>query len=387
MMQIPFARPDITDAERKAVDEVLRSGWLTTGPVCARFEEEFARAVGAKHAVAVSSCTAALELALDALHVGDGDCVVVPSLTFAATAEVVVRCGARPVFVDVLESDHTLDPEGLHRACETWDEKLACYIPVNFGGQACDFDALSRIWPTEDGAIEDAAHAHPGLTGRIHGEGRTAAVTCFSFYATKTITCGEGGMLVTDDEDIAKRARMMRLHGLSRDAWRRYEGLGSALYAVQEAGFKANLSDINAALGLVQLHRAGDMLSCRRAIARRYLGQFRNHDAIETLTVRDFDDHAWHLFVIKLRPGVLSIGRDEVVQRLRAKGVGCSMHFPPLHAQPYYMREWGTEPSGCPVAVDVASRSISLPIYSAMGTLEAQYVADAVLEVVKGARR
>jgi perosamine synthetase len=387
MMQIPFARPDITDAERQAVDEVLRSGWLTTGPVCARFEEEFARAVGAKHAVAVSSCTAALELALDALGVGEGDRVVVPSLTFAATAEVVVNCGARPVFADVRESDHTLDPEELHRLTKDDNESIVAYIPVNFGGQSCDFDALSRIWPTEDGAIEDAAHAHPDHRGRVHGEGRTARATCFSFYATKAITCGEGGMLVTDDEDIAERARMMRLHGLSRDAWRRYEGLGSALYEVQEAGFKANLPDVLAAIGLAQLHRAYFMLDARREIARLYLGAFRGHDAIETLAVRDFDDHAWHLFVIKLRPGVLSIDRDEFARRLRTKGVGCSMHFPPLHAQPYYMREWGTKPSDCPVALDVASRSISLPIYSAMTPGEAAYVAAAVLEVAKEARR
>jgi perosamine synthetase len=386
MRQVPFARPDITHREMDAVKHVLCSGWLTTGAVAAEFEREFARAVGAKHAVAVSSCTAALQLALDAVGVRPGDTVAVPALTFAATAEVVVHAGARVVFADVLEGDHTIDPESLHRLNESLPGGFDHYIPVDFGGQACDYDALACIDDPMRDAIEDAAHAFPAAFGGVP-VGCLSLVTCFSFYATKTITCGEGGMLVTDDEDIAARARLMSLHGLSRDAWRRYEGLGSALYEVQEAGFKANLPDVLAAIGLAQLRRAPYMLDAKRDIAKLYLKAFRDNDALETLTVRDFDDHAWHLFVIKLRPGVLSIDRNEFVRRLRGRGIGSSVHFPPLNAQPYYMREWGTKPSDCPVAVDVASRSISLPIYSAMRTGEAQYVADAVLDVAKEARR
>lgn len=376
---IPFAIPDITDAEKRAVLEVLDSGWITTGPKSKLFEKEFARAVGAGFAVALNSCTAAMHVALEALGVSSGDEVVVPSLTFAATAEVVRYFGARPVLVDVCRGDHCLDLEGLEAAI---NESTRAVIPVHFAGQACDMDTVLGICePRGVRVIEDAAHAFPC---RFNGRkvGAMGDVTCFSFYATKTITTGEGGMAVTDREDLANRMRVMSLHGISKDAWKRYSAEGSWYYEIVAPGFKYNMTDIAAALGLVQLERAEEMLDRRRQIARKYTKAFGDVDALELLDVRSFEDHAWHLFVIKLASKGLRIKRDRAIEELKTRGVMTSVHFIPLHIHPYYRDTYGYRPSDFPVALDCYERSISLPFYSKMSDLDVERVIEAVLDVV-----
>ena len=375
---LPFALPDITDAEIAAVGDVLRSGWITTGPKTKQLESEFATAVGASHGVAVNSCTAALHLALEALGVAAGDEVIVPTLTFAASAEVVRYLGAHPVLVDVLPEDHQMDPAAVERA---FTNKTRAIIPVHFGGQACRIDALCEMARRRGVRIvEDAAHAFP-TAYRGKTIGAFGDVTCFSFYATKTITTAEGGLATTEDAEWADRMRVMALHGISKDAWKRYTAEGSWYYEIVAPGYKYNMTDVAAAMGLVQLSRAREMLDRRRQVARRYGEAFAKHDCFELLEVREADEHAWHLFVIKLVDGALSIDRNRFIDELKARGIGTSVHFIPLHVHPYYRETYGHRPDDFPVALDVFRRSISLPIYSKMTDADAERVVSAVLDV------
>lgn len=376
---LPFARPDVGEKEVDAVVEALRSGWITTGPKTKEFEERFAGAVGAKHAVAVNSCTAAMHLALEALGIGPGDEVIVPTLTFAATGEVVRYMGAKPVLVDVLPDDHNIDPEAVEAAISPATKAI---IPVHFGGQTANMRAIS-VAANNSGlkVIEDAAHAFPGRL-QDRSEDFTGHVGCFSFYATKTITTGEGGMAVTGDADVADRMRVMSLHGISKDAWKRYSAEGSWYYEVVAPGFKYNLTDTAAAMGLVQLSRAQEMLDKRRAIAAAYTEAFADLEAVELPKVRDFADHSWHLFVIKLAPGVVRIGRNELIEKLKAVGVGTSVHFIPLHMHPYYSETYGYVPDDFPVSKDIFDRCLSLPIYSQMSGSEVTRVIERVRELL-----
>ncbi len=381
---IPFARPDISDAEKAEVLETLESGWITTAAKTRAFEGAFAGEVGATHGVAVNSCTAAMHLALEALGVGPDDEVIVPTLTFAATAEVVRYMGARPVLVDVRAGDQNMDPAAVERAITG---RTKVIIPVHFGGQACDMERLLQLARARDiKVVEDAAHAFPAaLQGKAVGS--IGDITCFSFYATKTITTGEGGMATTDDEGWAERMRVMSLHGISKDAWKRYTAEGSWYYEIVAPGFKYNMTDIAAAMGLVQLRRADEMLQRRRDIARRYAAAFADEQALEVLDVRDFDEHAWHLFVIRLRDGALSIGRAEFIEQLKARGIGASVHFIPLHLHPYYRETYGHEAEDFPVALDCYERSLSLPIFSAMSDAEVDRVVAAVGDICAASRR
>jgi len=377
---IPFARPDITDAECDAVVAAMRSGWITTGPQARAFEAAFAERVGARHAVAVNSCTAALHLGLEALGVAPGDEVIVPAMTFASTAEVVHHLGARPVLVDCRREDHNLDLGAVERAL---GPRTRAIIPVHYGGQACEIEALLELARARGVAVvEDAAHAFPASAGGrpigSHGD-----VVCFSFYATKTITTGEGGMAVTNREDLAGRMRMMALHGLSRDAWRRYSSEGHWYYEIEAPGFKYNMTDIAAAMGLVQLGRTDEMLDRRRAIARRYTEAFAPLVGLELLEARDFEAHAWHLYAVRQAAGRWSIDRDRLIEELRALGIGTSVHFIPLHIHPYYREAYGYRPEDCPTALDCYRRSISLPIYSAMADAEVDQVVDAVTALAR----
>jgi perosamine synthetase len=375
---LPFALPDITDTEKRAVLDTLGSSWITTGPRTKDFEARFAAAVGAKHAIALNSCTAALHLALEAVGVKAGDEVIVPTLTFAASAEVIRYLDAKPVLVDVLPGDHTMDPVAVEGAITP---RTRAIMPVHFGGQACDMEPILEIARARKiPVIEDAAHAFPTYyKGKIVGS--IGDITCFSFYATKTITTGEGGMAVTDNGEWAERMRIMSLHGISKDAWKRYTAEGNWYYEIIAPGYKYNMTDIAAALGLVQLSRAQEMLEKRRAIARSYTEAFKDHPAIELLDVRDFDSHAWHLYVIKLRDGVLSIDRNRFIEELKQKGIGTSVHFIPLHIHPYYRDTYGYQPGDFPVALDCYRRSISLPIYSKMSMADVNRVIDAVVEI------
>lgn len=381
---IPFFRPDIGDDEIEAVVETLRSGWITTGPSAKAFEREFADAVGANTAVAVNSCTAAMHIALEAVGVEAGDEVVMPTLTFAATGEVVRYLGAKPVLIDIAPSDHNLDTALLERAVSS---KTRAIMPVHFGGQACDMEAVMDLAKARDlFVIEDAAHAFPTRCGDKM-VGAVGDITCFSFYATKTLTTGEGGMATTDNTEWADRMRVMSLHGISKDAWKRYTGEGSWYYEIIAPGFKYNMTDIAAAMGLVQLRRSADLLARRRQLARMFTEALSANDALELLEVRAFDDHSWHLFLIKLVRGALRIDRAQFIDELKQRGIGCSVHFIPLHVHPYYRETYGYAPEDFPVAWDCYQRTVSLPFFSRMTDAEATRVVEVVTDVTKQFRR
>ena len=387
---LPFARPSITEREKAAVLEVLDSGWLTTGPRTKLFEERFAATVGARHAVALNSATAALHLALDALAVGPQDEVIVPTWTFAASAEVVVYRGARPILVDVDPVTLNATPEAVLAAVTP---RTRAVVAVHVAGMPTEIERLvALLEPRGIAVVEDAAHAFPSWIGGPGGRhaGTIGRVGAFSFYATKTITTGEGGMLVTDDDAIADRARVMSLHGISRDAWNRYTAAGSWYYEIEDAGYKYNMTDLAAALGLIQLERADELLAARRAIARAYTAGLGSSTAAELLELpRDAVDgsHAWHIYMVRLHLDRLSIDRGAVIAALRAADIGSSVHFIPLHLHPYYRRRWGTSPERYPVATREYERAMSLPIWPGMTSDDVQRVVSALSGILDSARR
>ncbi|MFN8060151.1 MAG: DegT/DnrJ/EryC1/StrS family aminotransferase [Vicinamibacterales bacterium] len=395
-MQVPFFRPDIRDAEIAEVLDTLRSGWLTTGPKTQRFEAAFAEAVGGRHALAVNSCTAALHIAVEALGLEAGEGVLVPTMTFAATAEVVRYLGAVPILVDC-------DPRTLNIDLSHADQLLADIargvfppgvsaatrvvgiIPVHYGGYMVDIDAV-RAFATRHGlwVVEDAAHSfpaawRPGVDApwRRCGEG-TSDVTCFSFYANKTITTGEGGMAVTDRPDLAERMRLMSLHGLSRDAWGRYSGGGTWDYKIVAPGFKYNLTDVAAAIGLHQLARAEEMRAGREERAGWYRARFAATPFVECPPSDPTRLHAWHLFPIQLRVDQLAVTRNQVMEALKASGVVASVHWRPLHMHPYYQERFGYTPGACPAAAATFDRLLSLPLFPTMTVEEVEYVVSTV---------
>jgi len=397
VIKVPFFRPSIGEAEIAEVVETLRSGWLTTGPRVKRFEEAFAAAVGSPHALALNSCTAALHLAVEALGLESGQAVLVPTMTFAASAEVVRYLGAHPVLVDCDPVTLNLDLDDARAKLEAVragrgpvavpaGAELVGVIPVHVGGLMLDVGRL-RAFAAEQGlwVVEDAAHAFPAAWRRGPaepwqrcGEG-SADVTCFSFYANKTITTGEGGMAVTARADLAERMRVMALHGLSRDAWERYSGGASWDYRIVAPGFKYNLTDVAAAIGLHQLARAEELRLERQAQAERYVAELASVGELE-LPPADADRvHSWHLFPIRLRLERLRVDRNRFVEELRAAGVGFSVHWRPLHLHPYY-EQLGWRPEDCPKATAVWERLVSLPIFPGM-TPEEQ---GRVVEVVRG---
>jgi perosamine synthetase len=364
-----------------------------------RFEENFAAAVGGKHALAVNSCTAALHLAVDALGLERGQAVLVPTMTFAATAEVVRYLGAFPVLVDCEASTLNMDLADAERKLElaasgrlavAHGEKLAVVgmIPVHVGGLMMDVDAVCALARRHNlWVVEDAAHALPAAwrpsaerPWRRCGED-TAAVSCFSFYANKTITTGEGGMAVTDDAELARRMKMMSLHGLSHDAWDRYSGGRSWDYQIVEPGYKYNMTDIAAAIGVHQLERAEAMRVEREASARTYLAELADVPQIELPVVDENRVHAWHLFAIRLRLEKLSIDRNAFIDKLRAAGVGCSVHWRPLHLHPYYRERFGWSADEFPVASLEWQRAISLPLFPGMHDAERAHVVRVVRDL------
>jgi dTDP-4-amino-4,6-dideoxygalactose transaminase len=363
---IPFHRPSIGSAEIIAAVEVLASNWLTTGPRVQEFENAFALRLGVGYALAVNSATAALHLALEGMGVGPGDDVVVPTLTFTACGEVVNYLGANVVLAEVGE-DGLLGPEQLERAITP---KTKAVMPVHFAGLGVDIDALRKVW---DGPyLEDAAHALPA-TVNDRNVGTLGDAAAFSFYATKTMTTGgEGGMLVTNNPDIAKRAKMMRLHGISSDAWDRYGARGKWAYVVEEAGYKYNLTDLSAAIGLAQLRRLDELWEKRATIAARYDAAFADNPNIQ-IPPRTADQHSWHLYVIRVKPLI----RDVTITRLATGGIGASVHFIPLNLMPYYQRQ-GYAEGDFSVAERLYSESISLPIWPDMTETQVNHVISAV---------
>lgn len=390
---VPFFRPQLTAAEIEEVVETLRSGWLTSGPRVRRFEEAFAAAVRAPYGVAVNSCTAALHLALEALGLEPGQAVLVPTMTFAATAEVVRYRGAVPVLVDCDPVTTNMSLEDAGRKLDLLSEgrlsaaippgtRAVGIIPVHVGGLMLDMEALNRF-AAERGlwVVEDAAHAFPSAwrkgpdsAWRMCGEA-TSAVTCFSFYANKTITTGEGGMATTADAALAERMRLMSLHGLSRDAWDRYSAGGSWDYKIVAPGFKYNLTDVAAAIGIHQLARAEEMRREREGVARQYFELLASNREVELPPVSADRIHSWHLFPIRLRLEQLTINRNEFIERLRQSGVGCSVHWRPLHLHPFYEETYGWRSEELPAATRVWERLISLPIFPGMRGAEIEQVA------------
>jgi perosamine synthetase len=397
---LPFAMPDLGDEEVEAVVQVLRGGWITTGPEVQAFQEEFARSLGVKHAVALNSCTAALHLALEGAGITAGDEVLTSTITFTATAEVVEYLGARTRFVDVGRADLNLDAGRVREViareyrprADGWYHResggrLRALVPVHYAGHSCDMVALRAI-AEEHGLflLDDAAHALPATLDGVQ-VGAMGNPSAFSFYATKTLTTAEGGMLTTDDDALAARVRLMALHGISRDAWKRYAADGSWSYEVVEAGYKYNLTDIAAALGRVQLRRLHEMREGRAAIAARYTAAFSAMPEVEPPVVSPRVSHAWHLYPIRLRLETLAIDRARFIQELRDRQIGTSVHFIPLHTQPFYAERYGYRPADFPVAEAEFLRLISLPIYSKMSAEDVESVIDAVADVFEGHRR
>lgn len=376
---IPFHRAAVGEEEAMAVSEVVRSGWLTMGSKTLEFERAFAQYVGARHAIAVSSCTAALHLALEAIGLESGDEVVLPTNTFTATAEVVTYFGATPVLVDIVPSTMNIDPEDAARRITS---RTRAIIPVHLAGQPCDMQkitSLAREFRLR--IVEDAAHALPA-SYRGQRIGTLSELTAFSFYVTKTLATGEGGMVTTENEELANRMRLMRLHGISRDAWKRYTAKGSWRYEVLEAGFKYNMTDLQAAIGLVQLSKCDALRNARCQIAQRYTDAFRSVGGLEVPTVSGDRESAWHLYVLRLQLERFRISRDAFIEQLKERGVGSSVHFIPLHLQPYYQRVFGYKQGDFPRAEGEFQRCLSLPIFPTMTDKEVGGVIGAVIEIV-----
>lgn len=402
MISVPFFRPDLRDAEIEEVVATLRSGWLTTGPRVGRFEAAFAEAVGARHALAVNSCTAAMHLAVEALELRPGQAVLVPTMTFAATAEVVRYLGAIPILVDCEPDTFQMSLEDAERKITDLaagrlpiegQPEVVGMIPVHVGGLMMDLGEVERfaarhgLW-----VVEDAAHAFPAAwrsnpeaPWRRCGEG-TARVTCFSFYANKTLTTGEGGMAVSDDQALMERMRSMALHGLSTDAWGRYTSKGSWDYRILAPGFKYNLTDIAAAIGLHQLARAETMRQERQQLAEHYLEAFADLEELELPPRVPNRIHSWHLFQIRLKSGLSILDRDSFLGELRQRKIGFSVHWRPLHLHPYYSNIFAWCPEHLPVASETWEGSVSLPIFPGMRQDEVAAVVAAVREICASQR-
>lgn len=376
---LPFALPDIDQDEVDAIREALESGWITTGPKTREFEHAFAEATSAKHAIAVNSCTAAMHLALEAVGISSGDEVITSPYTFAATAEVIRHFDAVPVFVDVEASSLNLDPEKIE---DVVTNRTRAIIPIHIGGLPAEMDRILEVADRHHlHVIEDAAHTFPS-TYKARPIGTLSDFTCFSFYATKTITTGEGGMLCTDDDGWAERCRIMALHGISKDAWNRYAAEGTWYYEVLAPGYKYNMTDIAAAMGLAQLRKANRMWARRQYIAKQYDDAFSDVDELEVPFRREDSEHSWHLYMLRLNLDRLNINRDQFIQEMKGRQVGTSVHFIPLHIHPYYQNTYGYEPSEYPIAYQEYRRELSLPIYSRMSDRDVQDVVDAVLDII-----
>src|SRR6266487_2434998 len=381
---LPFALPHITQAEIDEVVDTLRSGWLTTGPKTKRFEREFAGRVNAPFAVAVNSATAAMHLALDAIGLQPGDEVIVPVYTFTSTAGVIHYFNARPVFVDIDPVTCKLDPAQLEKHITP---RTRAIMVVHIAGLPAEMDAIGALAKTYNlSVIEDAAHAFPA---KYRGQmiGTISDFTAFSFYATKTLATGEGGMLTTANPEFAERASMMALHGISRDAWKRYSAEGSWYYEVLQAGYKYNMTDIAAALGLHQLARSQWLLERRRSIAQRYTEAFSQWPEVEPPPNPAHVEHAWHLYLLRLRPERLTITRDAFIQALTKANIGTSVHFIPLHLHPFYRDTYHLQVEDFPAALHAYQRVISLPIYPGMADEDVEDVIAAIEQIIAEHRK
>lgn len=373
---LPYSRPWIGEEEVAEVADSLRSGWLTTGPKTKRFEAELAAYVGARHAIAVSSCTAALHVALAAHDVGPGDEVIVPTLTFCATANVVAHLGARPVLVDV-NKNYQISTEAVQRA---FTPRTKAVVVVHYGGQACDLAELLAVTDSRRvPLIEDAAHAI-GSEYRGRKIGTHGRAVAFSFYATKNMTTGEGGAITTDDDRLAERIRRLSLHGMSQDAWQRYSENGSWYYEVVEPGFKYNMTDLQASLGLHQLRRLDEFVRIRQEIARSYREGFAGVPELFLPTELPDRSHVYHVYPVRLDLSRLRIDRAGFIRELHQARIGASVHFIPLHRHPFYQKAYGYGPEQFPCCEELYQGLLSLPLYPRMSSTDVSNV----IEVTRG---
>ncbi|HSJ09661.1 MAG TPA: DegT/DnrJ/EryC1/StrS family aminotransferase [Longimicrobiales bacterium] len=379
---LPFAVPCLDQEEIDEVVDTLRSGWITTGPKTKQFEREFAAYIGAPAGLALNSCTAGLHVALRSLGIGPGDEVITTTNTFVASVNVIEHVGARPVLVDVEADTLNLDPYAVERALTP---RTRAVLPVHFAGHPADLDAIRDVVGPDMLIVEDAAHALPArYKGRMIGSNGNP--TAFSFYATKNLSTGEGGML-TGNPDFLEAAGVMALHGMSRDAWKRYGEGGSWFYEVVVPGFKYNMSDVQASLGLHQLRKLEGFQARRREIVERYNSAFVGSSALEIPTVRSDVEHAWHLYVLRLNLPALRIDRAAFIDELARRRIGTSVHFIPVHLHPFYRDRYEYRAEDFPVAFSTYQRTISLPLHPALSDDDVDSVIDAVLDTAVAFRR
>jgi len=380
---LAFSPPLIGDEEINEVIETLKSDWITSGPKTKRFEEEFKIYFNCPSSLALNSCTAALHTALVALGIGPGDEVITTPMTFCASVNVIEQVGAKPVLVDVEPDTLNIDPLKIENAITP---RTKAILPVHYSGHPVELDDINEIARRHNlFVIEDAAHA---LSAKYRGKfiGSTNNPVCFSFYATKNLTTAEGGMLTGEPEFIEK-ARIISLHGMSRDAWKRYSKEGSWYYEVVFPGFKYNMTDIQASLGIWQLKKLERFQIRRREIVKMYNKAFSNEEALELPVERPYVEHAWHLYVIRLNLNALKIGRNEFIDELNKRSIGTSVHFIPIHLHPYYRDKYGFRPEDFPVAYSNYLRVISLPLCPKLADQDVNDVIEAVLDVVKSHKR
>ena len=373
---VPFASPDIGEEEIAEVVDSLRSGWITTGPKTRQFESDFAVRMGNAQSIAVNSATAGLHLALEAIGIGPGDEVITTTHTFTATAEVACYLGADPILVDIELDTYCIDPAAIDRAISP---RTRAVLPVHYGGRSCEMDRICDIAGRHGlRIVEDAAHAFPTTyKGKLIGT-LSSDATVFSFYATKTIATGEGGMIVTADEQIARQARLMRLHGIDRDAFDRYTSTKpSWYYQVIAPGFKYNMTDLAASLGIHQLRKAERFQLRRQEIADRYNEELHELSLVLPPQPLRGDRHAWHLYVVRLSDDA-PLHRDELIRRMAESGIGCSVHYIPLHRHPYWRDRYSLRPEHFPNSELLYQRGVSLPIYSRMTDDDQTRVIDAL---------
>lgn len=379
---LPYCLPDITEEEIKEVVDTLKSGWLAKGPKTIEFENVFAKYVGAKYAIGMNSATAALHISLLAAGVGNGDEVITTSMTFAASANTIIHTGATPIFADIDPYTGCIDPEDIERKITS---RTKAIVPVHYSGQSCDLEKIYEIADKYNLFVsEDAAHAiYTRYRGELIGNKPKGTVS-YSFYATKNLATGEGGMLVTDDEEIANRARMLVTHGMSRNAWNRYAKGGSWMYDIEEPGFKYNMFDLQASLGLIQLKRLEEMQIKREAIANLYNEAFLNVNGIEIPYVSEYTTtHSWHLYIIKVNKNILNIDRNQFIVELNERNIGTSVHFIPVHLMSAYKNRFGYKQGDLHETETWFDDIISLPLYSAMSLDDAEDVINAVKNIVK----
>ncbi len=374
---LPFSPPFIGEEEIDGVVDSLRSGWITTGPKTKRFEAEFTEYLGAPAALAVNSCTAALHTALVCNGIGPGDEVITTPMTFSATVGVIEHAGATPVLVDIEPDTMNIDPAAVRAAV---NERTKAVIPVHYGGHPCEMDELQAIC-TEHNllVVEDAAHALPArYKGRLIGSGENPVA--FSFYATKNLTTAEGGML-TGSTGLIEQGVVASLHGMNRDAWKRVDKTGSWRYDIVMPGYKYNMTDIQAAMGLAQLAKLDQILVRRREIVARYNDGFKHLPAFDLPVEREGCQSAWHLYPLRLREGALKISRDELIEELRQRNIGTSVHFIAIHTVTYYREKYGFKPDDFPIANRESNRVITIPLHPGLSDKDVDDVIEAVVEI------